>query len=173
MSTNTRSLKCSTNGLIKPVSLMLTFSPFGAPVIPYLDVFPTGWRRTTEAHVRYTANTAFTAPQIDNGDLVAATSSALCGPGRCTNATTTARNIAIGFSDPGGGDVEPVLFWEQVASVLPSFSPAITTHPEKEILRGAIETSYLWKNDLKTLNKETNLSVSVNRNTGDVLIKDA
>ncbi|KDR67058.1 hypothetical protein GALMADRAFT_147483 [Galerina marginata CBS 339.88] len=209
MSTNSRKLKFSANGLEKEITLLLTFTPPAAGK-PYEDVFPTCWKvitlkkgGPTGAQVEFTANTAFAAPQIDDGNLVTATSSALCGTGQkcsivddgvvtpavpgdagyliCTNATAAATDIAVGFSDATGGDVEPALVWENVAvksRVRAQFTPfleiyATDDYQETQMLRGAVESPLLWKKNLQTLNKQTTMSVSVDGITGEILIKDA
>ncbi|KDR82269.1 hypothetical protein GALMADRAFT_135628 [Galerina marginata CBS 339.88] len=205
MSTNARKLKFSANGLDKEITLLLTFTPPAAGK-PYEDVFPTCWKvitlkkgGPTGAQVEYTANTAFAAPQIDDGNLVTASSSALCGTGQkctvvddgvvtpavpgdagyliCTNETTAATDIAVGFSDASGGDVEAVLVWEKVA-VRAQFTPfmeiyATDDYQETQMLRGAVESPLLWKKNLQTLNKQTTMSVTVDGTTGEILIKDA
>ncbi|KAF8162585.1 hypothetical protein B0H34DRAFT_856275 [Crassisporium funariophilum] len=206
---NSRILKFSANGLDKPITLLLMFTPPAAGK-PYQDVFPTCWKvitlkkgGPTGASVEYTANTAFASPQVADGNLVTATSSALCGTGQkcsvvddgvvtpavggeagylmCKNETAGATDIAVGFSDATGGDVETVLVWTKVAvgsTIRAQFTPvmeiyATNDYQETQMLKGAVESPLLWKKNLQTLNKETTMSISVDGLTGKIDIKAA
>ncbi|KAF8162601.1 hypothetical protein B0H34DRAFT_691983 [Crassisporium funariophilum] len=209
MAPNSRKLKFSANGLEKEITLLLMFTP-PPEGNPYEDVFPSCWKvitlkrgGPTAAIVEYTANTAFAVPQIDDGNLVTANSSALCDTGQkctivddgvvtpavpgdaghliCTNETVAATDVVVGLSDATGGDVEPALVWRNVAAksrLMVQFTPfleiyATDDYQETQVLKGAVESPLLWKKNLQTLDKQTTMSVSVDVITGQILIKDA